>query len=199
MKERGNMMKTVYLVRHGQTLFNVQHKIQGFCDSPLTKTGINQAKIAREHLEKQGIQFEEAYVSTSERAVDTLELLADIPYKRMKNLREWNFGSYEGEGEHLNPPLPYCDFFVQFGGESQNQVEERISRTMERIMSETSASKILVVSHGAVIANFNRRWAHTSRVGKPKKIQNCSLFKYSYQASQFVLEEIIEHDFSHIL
>ena len=32
-------MKTLYLMRHGQTLFNLQHKIQGWCDSPLTENG----------------------------------------------------------------------------------------------------------------------------------------------------------------
>ena len=36
--------KTLYLMRHGQTLFNLQHKIQGWCDSPLTELGIKQAK-----------------------------------------------------------------------------------------------------------------------------------------------------------
>lgn len=40
------MEKILYLMRHGQTLFNLEHKIQGWCDSPLTELGINQAKIA---------------------------------------------------------------------------------------------------------------------------------------------------------
>ena len=38
-------MKQVYLIRHGQTLFNKQKKIQGFCDSPLTDLGIKQAEM----------------------------------------------------------------------------------------------------------------------------------------------------------
>lgn len=155
-------MTRLYLVRHGQTLFNAQHKIQGFCDSPLTEIGIRQAQIAREHLEKEGIRFSEAYSSTSERASDTLELLTDHPYKRIKGLREWNFGSYEGEGEHLNPPLPYNDFFVQFGGESQVELEERISSTIETIMHNTQGENILIVSHGAAIANFYLHWEHTT-------------------------------------
>lgn len=46
------MKKTLYLMRHGQTLFNQQKKIQGWCDSPLTKQGIEQAKIAKEFLKK---------------------------------------------------------------------------------------------------------------------------------------------------
>ena len=39
-------MKTLYIMRHGQTLFNVQHKIQGWCDAPLTEVGIRQAEVA---------------------------------------------------------------------------------------------------------------------------------------------------------
>ncbi|WP_088815371.1 MULTISPECIES: histidine phosphatase family protein [Listeria] len=191
-------MKTVYLMRHGQTLFNAQHKIQGFCDSPLTPIGIKQAKIARTHIERNNIILDEAYSSTSERACDTLELLTDIPYKRVKGLREWNFGTYEGEGEHLNPPLPYQDFFIQFGGESQIEVEERITKTITDITKNSRESNILIVSHGAAIANFYRHWEHTSPVKKKAKIQNCSLFKYQYHQNQFILEEIIEHDFTSI-
>ena len=43
-------MKTLYLMRHGQTLFNRCHKIQGWCDSPLTKEGIHQAQKARDYF-----------------------------------------------------------------------------------------------------------------------------------------------------
>ena len=78
--------------------------------------------MARDHLKALDIQFDDAYALTSERASDTLEILTDIPYKHVKALREWLFGSYEGKGEHLNPPLPYNDFFVQFGGESQQDI-----------------------------------------------------------------------------
>jgi len=40
------MAKTLYLMRHGQTLFNLRHKVQGWCDAPLTDFGIYQAKVA---------------------------------------------------------------------------------------------------------------------------------------------------------
>ncbi len=189
-------MNTIYLVRHGQTLFNKQHKIQGVCDSPLTEIGIKQAKIAREHLDKIGIEFDLAYSSTSERACDTLEILTDISYKRMKALKEWNFGIYEGEGEYMNPPLPYGDFFVQFGGESQDEVKNRINDAILDIASKENNKKILIVSHGATIANFCRAWEHTSEIKNRKPIQNCSLFKFIFKDNKFKLEEIIEHDFS---
>ncbi|MGZ7254018.1 phosphoglycerate mutase family protein, partial [Streptococcus pyogenes] len=62
------MTKTLYLMRHGQTLFNVQERIQGWCDSPLTKEGEEQAKMARAFFDGEGIQFDRLYSSTSERA-----------------------------------------------------------------------------------------------------------------------------------
>nr|WP_046332357.1 histidine phosphatase family protein [Lactobacillus kimbladii] len=57
-------MKYVYLMRNGQTLFNVQHKIQGFCDSPLTSLGIKQAKEPKkEYFEHEKVKLEEAHFS----------------------------------------------------------------------------------------------------------------------------------------
>ena len=86
------MEKILYLMRHGQTLFNVRRKIQGVCDAPLTELGIEQARRAARHYTEHQIIFDHAYSSTSERACDTLELVTDMEYKRVKGLREWNFG-----------------------------------------------------------------------------------------------------------
>lgn len=191
-------MKQVYLIRHGQTLFNKQKKIQGFCDSPLTQLGIKQAEIARQHIEELGMSFDEAYSSTSERAIDTLKIITDIDFKTDKNLREWNFGELEGEGEHLNPSLPYGDFFVQFGGEEEKEFQERISQAIYNIVKNSNAQNILIVSHGAAIAQFYLTWEKYSEVKRMGRIQNCSIFKYTFQDDIFKLNEIIEHDFSSI-
>ena len=45
------MKKTLYLMRHGQTLFNLRRKMQGHCDSPLTPLGVKQAEIAGKYFE----------------------------------------------------------------------------------------------------------------------------------------------------
>ena len=100
------MKKTLYLVRHGQTIFNMRRKIQGWCDSPLTELGKAQAGVAAEYFRSHGITFDHAYSSTSERACDTLEILTPMPYTRVKGLKEWNFGVFESESEDLNPPSP---------------------------------------------------------------------------------------------
>ena len=90
-------MKTLYLMRHGQTLFNLQHKIQGWCDAPLTEIGIKQAEVAGKWFDDNHIQIDDAYCSTSERASDTLEIVThhNMPYTRLKGLKEMNFGVFD--------------------------------------------------------------------------------------------------------
>ena len=81
-------MKEFYLMRHGQTRFNVQHRLQGVCDAPLTEVGIEQAKKAGQYLAKQEPIFDHVFTSTSERASDTLEIVTGrTDYERLKGLK----------------------------------------------------------------------------------------------------------------
>lgn len=66
----------LYLMRHGQTMFNQAGLVQGACDSPLTELGIEQAKKARAFFENRQIQFDAIYTSTQERACDTAEIIS---------------------------------------------------------------------------------------------------------------------------
>lgn len=190
------MKKTLYLMRHGQTLFNAQYKIQGWCDSPLTALGIRQAQIAGQYFTSHGITFTHAYASTSERACDTLELVTggQMPYTRLKGLKEWNFGRFEGKDEYLNPPLPYGDFFKAFGGESDTALRERIVRTLTEVMRQPGHDRVLAVPHGAACAQFARRWEPNSPVHYTSGIRNCTIFRYTFADDVFTLEEIIQHD-----
>ncbi len=192
------MKKTFYITRHGQTLFNAQSKIQGACDSPLTELGIKQAEIAGKHIKDLGITFDDAYSSTSERAIDTLKIMTDIPFTTRKDLKEWDFGRLEGEGEHLNPKLPYRDFFVQYGGEDEFEFQDRISNAMMDIAKNTDGKDILVVAHGAFLGQFYLKWEKENKVSRKGRIQNCSIFKYTFENDVFTLEEIVEHDFSEL-
>ena len=100
-------------MRHGQTLFNVRRRIQGWCDSPLTELGKQQALKAKEYLKD--ISFDHYYSSTSERCCDTIELIiGDHYYKRLKGLKERNFGLFEGESEDLNPHLMILVMMIYF-------------------------------------------------------------------------------------
>ncbi|MBC1475410.1 histidine phosphatase family protein [Listeria grandensis] len=190
------MKKTLYLMRHGQTLFNVRKKIQGFCDAPLTELGIQQANIASSYFKDNGIVFTKAYSSTSERACDTLEWITNMDYTRLKGLKEWNFGTFEGESEDLNPPLPYGDFFAGFGGEREMDFRTRLVETMESIMSQENHDVVLAVSHGAACAQFARNWEATSQIGPISGLKNCCILKFEYENSAFTLVDFINHDFA---
>ncbi|GCF95610.1 phosphoglycerate mutase [Enterococcus florum] len=189
------MKKTLYLMRHGETLFNQLHKIQGWCDSPLTERGIRQAKIAGEYFREQEILIEAAYCSTSERTSDTLELITELPYQRLKGLKEWNFGTLEGESEENNPPLPYGDYFADFGGEKELELRHRVASTLQRVMEETTAQTVLAVSHGASCRQFMRHWEHTSEITHEGRLQNCGILIFHYENQAFSLQEIVLHDF----
>ena len=100
-------------MRHGQTLFNLRRKIQGACDSPLTKRGIEQAKMAGDYLKD--VSFDHFYSSTAERACDTLEFAIGegVTYLRLKGLKEMNFGTFEGESDRFKPQNTWglCNLF----------------------------------------------------------------------------------------
>ena len=183
-------------MRHGQTMFNATRKIQGWCDSPLTSLGIQQAEIAGRYFKEHGITFDHAYASTSERACDTLEFVCHMPYTRVKGLKEWNFGMYEGESEDLNPQLPYGNFFQAYGGEQEIQLRQRVADTLLDIMRKDDHRIVLAVSHGASCRQFMRYWAHTSKVDQKERLGNCCILKFSFEDESFRLEEIINHDFS---
>ena len=61
----------IYIVRHGETDWNVQLKLQGRADIPLNATGIEQAEQTGAHLKKAGISFAKVYPSPLQRAVKT--------------------------------------------------------------------------------------------------------------------------------
>lgn len=82
------MEKILYLMRHGQTLFNLKGRIQGSSDSPLTDLGVQQAQAAGHYFTQHQIKFDSAVSSTQERASDTLEhAIPGQPYTRLKGLK----------------------------------------------------------------------------------------------------------------
>ena len=121
-----------------------------------------------------------------------------MPYTRSKKLKEWNFGSFEGKDEFLNPKFPYGDFFVQFGGEGEQEFQDRISQALLEIMQKEDHHVVLVASHGAVCGSFMRKWLATSKVEYKAGIGNCTIYKYEFEDDVFTCVDIIKHDFSHL-
>ena len=87
----------VYIVRHGQTDWNVQHKAQGRSDIPLNETGRRQAEELRDKIKD--IKFDAVYASPLKRARETAEIATDGEYKIVfdDRLMERSFGDFEGK------------------------------------------------------------------------------------------------------
>ena len=186
------MKKTFYLMRHGQTLFNLRRKIQGACDSPLTELGIKQAQAVGKYFKD--IELDYAYSSTSERSSDTLEYIIgqEKSYTRLKGLKEMNFGTFEGESEDLNPKDRelFGTFFLNYGGESREQVKERMVRTCTEIMEKDGHNTVLAVSHAGACLHFLSHWQDPAEELK-KGFPNCCILKFEYEDGNFRLLETI--------
>ena len=186
-------MKTLYLMRHGETMFNVQHRIQGWCDSPLTEKGKQQALLARQWFQDHGITFDHAYSSTSERCCDTLELITEMEYRRTKGLKETFYGALEGQPDYLAEKDPKkCEtYYLQFGGESTNTTRDRMVQTLTAIMEQEDHHSVIAMSHGAACFNFLRAnvedYSHQLKLG----MGNCCIFIYEYENEKFTLKDVI--------
>lgn len=186
-------MKTLYMMRHGETLFNKRRKIQGWCDSSLIELGIRQAKGAKKYFQDQGITFDHVYSSPSERCVDTLNIITDMPYKTYKGLKEMNFGTFEEESEDLNPPTEmYETFFTTYGGESRDDVKKRIYKTCLDIMNEENET-VLIVSHGGACSHFLGQVIDNDLYQQIKSqgFKNCSILKYTFEDGKFTFVDIM--------
>ncbi|NLM66401.1 MAG: histidine phosphatase family protein [Enterococcus sp.] len=96
------MTKTeIYLVRHGKTMFNTMQRVQGWCDTPLTASGVERIEDLGRGLKD--TRFAAAFSSDSGRAIETTRLILSenvaghkTPYHTDQRIREWCFGSLEG-------------------------------------------------------------------------------------------------------
>lgn len=188
------MKKDLYLMRHGQTLFNVRRKIQGWCDSPLTELGKQQALKAKENLK--GIPFDHYYSSTSERCCDTIELIiGDQYYKRLKGLKERNFGMFEGESEDLNPHFDdfhYNDLFPHYGGEYTVDVQKRLRETLTEVMEKEDHHTVLAVSHAGACMAFLSTVVDPQFAFSNGGFKNCSILHFTYEDGQFEYIETLK-------
>lgn len=176
-------MRKLFIMRHGETLFNKRGKIQGRCDSPLTKEGRSQALAIRDYFNKRKIHFDHLYTSPLARAMDTGDLVSQAPMTRLRNLIEWSFGRMEGESRDLitwydnHPDAPsYEDFFVQFGGENRPQVVDRFRQGLDEIIKDGYETN-LAVTHGAAMWAWLLSREETWVTGG-LFIANCAVLEY---------------------
>lgn len=171
-------MLKLYIVRHGKTLFNEKHLIQGCCDSPLTKEGIQQAKTL--WVELKNIPFNACYVSPMHRAIETATYILqnrDIPLFINHNLKEFNFGSIEGDSEDKLKfiyPIMQGKKVDGFDGDNMQDFTKRILKGLDEIHQSNSDGNILIVTHAGVITALLNTITNLPKE-EVNYIKNCSI------------------------
>lgn len=94
--------RPLVLLRHGQSVWNLENRFTGWTDVPLTERGRAEARAAGELLKKEGFAFDVAYTSYLARARETLAIAleamgcADLPVERTWRLNERHYGALQG-------------------------------------------------------------------------------------------------------
>lgn len=148
----------IYFVRHGETEWNKEGRLQGWLNSELTENGKKQAAILREQLQ---VSFDKIYSSPSKRAVDTAMIITNDEKSIIldNRLKEIHLGSWQGrlisdiEKEDADRYAVYChspEQYIPDNGESIEQLKMRMGDFLQDCLQE-QAENVLVVTHGVSI------------------------------------------------
>ena len=157
-------MVQLCLLRHGESLWNKENRFTGWVDVPLTDFGREQAEKAGESIKKEGLQFQVAYTSVLNRAIETLEIVMktiqqNIPMIKDSALNERMYGDLQGLNKE-DTAKKYGNQQVHIwrrsydikppNGESLEDTQKRtIPFFMNCIMTDLKEGKnVLVVAHG---------------------------------------------------
>ena len=165
------------LVRHRQTVWNVEDRIQGSEDSPLTEVGVAQAQLLSVRLSTSGSKpISACYASPLGRTRRTAELIMagreDLAIVYEPGLAERCAGCLEGltvaEKSAKFPDVVASDAagdddYAPPGGESRVQVQERVLRALASIASRHPGERVLIVTHSAVLASLSRKVLNVRR------------------------------------
>lgn len=161
----------VYFLRHGETMWNREKRIQGTTPyTDLTEFGVTLAELTREGFAAKGVRFDRAYTSPLRRAAHTAEIVLSgqsCPLVADERLREMGFGPYEGTriGDGLwaddNIRAMFQDpvnYRPPAGAETFDAVAARLADFLENEIAplEGKCDAVLAVSHGGVMRTILR-------------------------------------------
>ena len=172
----------VYLVRHGETEWSLSGRHTGGTDISLTGAGRGAAERLGPVLQRQ--RFELVLVSPLKRAMETCRLAGFAAEARTdENLREWNYGSYEGRtSADIHAERPDWHLFRDGcpDGESPDQVGERADRVIRRVRA--IAGDVLLFSSGHFLRVLVARWLGLPpAAGRYFVLGTASLSKLGYE------------------
>ena len=199
---------TLFLVRHTQTIGNIEKRLTGRHDYEITEEGKEYIDLLTQELKD--VKFDEIYSSTSGRAKKTIMPLAQInnkPIIESENLTEMYFGIYDGwtweEVDKVNPQIRKTQMVTgEIAGipeqEDMEAVANRMYSCIESIASKGIGKTILIASHGVAIEAFLRRIAGVPFSREREKFcqHNTAINEVAYENGEFSILRLA--DMKHI-
>ncbi|HWR43292.1 alpha-ribazole phosphatase [Sporomusa sp.] len=157
-------MTRLIVVRHGQTMWNLERKYQGHSDIALNDKGLSQARAVAKRLAEESIHA--VYASDLSRAFKTAECIAaehSLTVNLVPELREIKFGEWEGlTYEQISERWPGLlgklwttpDELEIPGGETFHQLKERAAAAIQKIVAAHPEQTVTVVAHGGTIGTI---------------------------------------------
>jgi broad specificity phosphatase PhoE len=157
-------MGIIYIVRHGETEWNAQGRIQGHTDISMSDKGRQQAQAVAQRLAQ--VSFDVAYSSDMSRTSETAQIIlgeSGVPLHTTPQLREYNKGVFEGltlhEYARKYPDLYQASLlndldFAPIGGETIRQSTARMAQFVDDLNGRHLEDTVLVVGHGGSLRSF---------------------------------------------
>jgi broad specificity phosphatase PhoE len=194
----------LYLVRHGETVYNAEGRIQGQSDAPLSALGHRQSAAVAEALA--ALPIEALYSSPLRRTRQTVEPIAarlELPVHDDRRLMELDAGRFTGRlrseladvyPEELGRWLSGDEDFAIPGGESRRQLAERGSAAL-RDVAAAGHGQVVVVTHGGLLSATLRSLLHLAEPMPPFAFHNGSITRVAADGrGQFTLLAFNEID-----
>lgn len=169
----------IYLLRHGQTDWNVAERVQGITNIPLNEIGIKQAEEARDELKD--VKFDVAFTSPLDRALDTTSIIAgDTETIIDDRLIERSYGGIEGALISSIESFRKLHSDENLGIESIDNLRDRTEEFCQELEDKYSNRNVLIVTHAAVIAFLRVYFEGEPADHDYMKLvpKNCEIIKY---------------------
>ena len=197
----------LYIIRHGQTDWNVEGKIQGRQDIPLNDMGRRQARALADGMKSRPVAS--VYSSPQKRAMETAEAIAGplgLTVKAVPQLMEIGYGDWEGRSAEdiLTTDRELYESWWQHpatvappGGETLNQVDERCRQAWDMIRSGMKGDTA-VVAHGGTLAHFIVHLLKGQPDAEEIVVGNASITTVEYDPETGICRLLELNDCSHL-
>jgi broad specificity phosphatase PhoE len=204
-----NSSTVFYIVRHAEAENNIKEIIGA--NSDLTEKGINQAKKIAKKFSK--INFDVIFTSDLDRAQHTAEIIANDQINKSviidKNLRERNYGKYEGESmeKYREETKDILDMMKNMTDkellmlrryesfETDYELMDRLIGSLKKYANQYTGGKVLVVTHGLVIRTLLVSLGFATYKNLPAfSVKNTGYAKLEYNNMNFLLKETVDID-----